>query len=189
VVVSSYIDIPHCIFRVPETTLEIYVRLESNYASRTETKLGRNPLLACSLKEHLLQHCLNMEKCVLGLAICDVRHLAYQWHREITYKTCLLKPLRRLEKERLKPFLQQHPQLTVTTPQGLSHAQATGFTPEAVSQFFSFFEPAMEKKSTILPLYYLTTMRQESLLISTGIQRFLALQKSAKYLLCKLYSN
>jgi hypothetical protein len=35
--------------------------------------------------------------------------------------------------------------LSVRTPQGLSYARATGFTPEAVSQFLSFFEPAMEK--------------------------------------------
>jgi hypothetical protein len=49
--------------------------------------------------------------------------------------------------------------LSVRTPQGLSYAGATGFTPEAVSQFFSFFEPAMNKLTILWP-GYLTAMRQ-----------------------------
>jgi hypothetical protein len=53
--------------------------------------------------------------------------------------------VRRLEKL-LKYFLQRHPRLTLR-PQGLSYTRATSFTPEAVSHFFSFFEPAVEKIS------------------------------------------
>jgi hypothetical protein len=38
----------------------------------------------------------------------------------------------------------------VRTPQGLSYARATGFTPEAASQFFRSIEPAVEKINSSL---------------------------------------
>jgi hypothetical protein len=50
-----------CDFRVPQTTLARYVNLESSSANRTETKLGREPVLSPSLEENLVQHCLDNE--------------------------------------------------------------------------------------------------------------------------------
>lgn len=39
------------IFRVPQTTLERYIKLKSNFANRIEMKLGRKPVQPPSLED------------------------------------------------------------------------------------------------------------------------------------------
>jgi hypothetical protein len=63
--------------RVPHTALGRYVKLKSNPANG-QLKLCKKQVLHPSLKEDVVEHCLNMEKCFFGLAVNYGRRLAYQ---------------------------------------------------------------------------------------------------------------
>jgi hypothetical protein len=45
---------------------------------RFKLKLCKKLVLPPSLKEHGVKQCINVEKCFFGLAMNDVRHVAYQ---------------------------------------------------------------------------------------------------------------
>jgi len=124
-------------FKVPQTTLERYVKDQQKNSSETvKTKLGRKQVLRCEAENDVAEHCLLMERKFFGLTMADVMRLAYQLAVRNEIKNKFFKRNERAGRKWLKNFLGCNPQISVRNPESLSLSRARGFTPESVAQFF-----------------------------------------------------
>ena len=125
------------VFRLPQTTLERYVKERQKSSSETvKTKLGMKQVLRCEAENDLAEHCLLMERKFFGLTMADVMRLAYQRAVRNEIKNRFCKTDGKAGRKWLKNFLRRHPQISVRTSEVLSFSNASGFTPESVAQFF-----------------------------------------------------
>lgn len=132
------------VFGVPQTTLERYVKGNKSPDAVIQTTIGRKPVFPSELEEDLKNYCIQMEERFFGLSRKDVRQFAYQLAVRNDIENPFSKEKQQAGKTWLRNFLRRNPELSVRTPQGLSFARANNFTPEAVSQFFDIFEPALD---------------------------------------------
>ena len=75
-------------------------------------------------------------KKVFWLTMADIMRLAYQLAVRNRIKNEFCKRIEKAGRKWLKNFLRRHPEISVRTPEGLSHSRVRGFTPESVAQFF-----------------------------------------------------
>ena len=66
------------VFSLPHTTLQSYVKDRESSSEAIKTKLGRKQVLPCEAENDLAEHCLLIERKVLGLTVADVMNLAHQ---------------------------------------------------------------------------------------------------------------
>jgi len=85
-----------------------------------------------------------MERKFFGLTMADIMRLAYQLAVRNGIKNQFCKRNEKVGRKWLKNFLHRHPQISVTTPKGLSLSRVRAFTPESVAQCFELYEPAMD---------------------------------------------
>ena len=132
-------------FKVPQTTLERYVKDQQKNSSETvKTKLGRKQVLRCEAENDVAEHCLLMARKFLGLTMAEVMRLAYQLPVRNEMKPRFCKRNEKAGRKWLKKFLRRQSQISVRTPEGLSLSRARDFTPESVDSFFQIYEPAMD---------------------------------------------
>jgi hypothetical protein len=160
-------------FKVPQTTLERYVKDQQKSSSETvKTKLGMKQVLRCEAENDLAEHCLLIEKKFFGLTMADVVRLAYQRAVRNEIKNRFCKRDGKAGTKWLKNLLRRHPQISVRTPEGLSPSRARGFTPESVAPFFFKSTNPQWTSFNIILQDFTTATKPTSLLYSTNARKY-----------------
>lgn len=131
-------------FGVPKSTLEDYVKSNTNIDELLQGKLGRKPTFHPEIEEELVNYCIEMVNKYYGLRASDIKTMAFQLaiKNNIPHQ---FSDKGRAGKKWLKSFLSRHPELSFRTPEATTALRARGFTKEKVSQFFNLLNPELEK--------------------------------------------
>jgi hypothetical protein len=132
-------------FKVPQSTLERYVKMGGEPEALVSCNLGRKPVFSSEMDNLLAQHCLDMEQRYFGITRKDVCRLAFTLCKENGLKNPFNSEKECAGSKWLKKFFKRNPQLSFRTPQGMSYARIKSFTPENVNAFFNIYEPELSK--------------------------------------------
>ena len=124
------------VFTLPQTTPQNYVKDQKSSGKAIKQNWVGSKFFPCEGENDLAEHCLLMERKFFGLTMADIMCLTYQLAVKNGIKNQFCKRNEKAGRKWLKNFLCHHPQISVTTPEGLSLSRARGFTPESVAQFF-----------------------------------------------------
>jgi hypothetical protein len=69
-------------FKVPQSTLERYVKMGGEPKALVSCNLGRKPVFSSEMENLLAQHCLDMEQRYFGITRKDVCRLAFSLCKE-----------------------------------------------------------------------------------------------------------
>lgn len=132
-------------FRVPQSTLERYVKIDKEPEEIVDGRLGRKPVFSEQLEKELVKHCLELEKHFFGVTRKDICRLSF----ELCEKNNIKNPFNNLKQcagsKWLRSFLKRNRELSFRTPQAISYARVKSFTKENVESFFDLYEPLLEK--------------------------------------------
>ena len=105
-------------YSVPRTTLRRLAAKDASIALVTCAKLGRKPCLPAEIEKILVDYVLTMKAKFFGLVRKDVMTLAYQLAVRNNIRHCFSARNQSAGKDRLRTFLQRHPQLSFRRPTG-----------------------------------------------------------------------
>lgn len=108
--------------------------------------LGRHvPALPKEIEQELHDHIKTMEQSLYGLAVNDVRRLAFDLAEHYGLNHPFSKIKRCAGKDWLQGFLDRFPDLSLRKPQGTNLSRAVGFNKPKVQQFFTMYKELLQK--------------------------------------------
>lgn len=139
------------IFKVPQTTLERYVKKVRTDADKgieqsiSEVKLGRPSYLPPELETQLLKYCVTMESKFFGVSRRDICRYAFDLAKLNSIRTTFNATKKKAGRKWFYLFMRRHPELALRTPQATSAARVMAFKQEAVTTFFDLYEPEIDR--------------------------------------------
>ncbi|XP_045764351.1 uncharacterized protein LOC123866715 [Maniola jurtina] len=133
------------IFGVPKATLKRRFDSKNVKAKGEKQIVGSEGDLTPDLEKKLVNHILEMERCLYGIIPTDVRSLAFKIAEKNGLKHRFNKEKEMAGKKWYYGFLKRHPEISLRQPRATSFNRATAFNKPTVNDFFEKLERVMDE--------------------------------------------
>ncbi|KAJ2937691.1 hypothetical protein O0L34_g17502 [Tuta absoluta] len=132
-------------YGVPKATLKRRFDDKNLRAKGEKQIIGSTGDLTPDLEKKLVEHILELERCLYGITPTDVRNLAFKIAEQNGLNHRFNKEKETAGKKWYYGFLKRHPELSLRQPRATSFNRATAFNKPAVKDFFEKLENIMDK--------------------------------------------
>ena len=106
---------------------------------------GKSPVFSKEFELNVVTQVQIMERALFGLTTIDVRHLAYDFAKQMGIDNPFNDESKMPGLDWLRRFMSRNPQLSIQTPQATSVSRAVSFNKPKLNQFFSVYKSLLEE--------------------------------------------